>query len=543
MSELLQDKVATRAEQRPDALAVVLQDARLTYAELEAQSNRLARLLRAAGLERGGRVCLLMPKSPAVLVAMLGVLKADAIYVPLDPASPASRLAKMIDACNDRWILAAGPVEGALGDLLAEPEFAAAHSVGWMSADPPRSPQITPQFSLADLGAYPSGQPVRRNGPDDAVHILFTSGSTGVPKGVVITHRNVIPFLDWAHAYFATSPSDHISWHPPLQFDLSTFDVFGTLRVGATLYPVPRELALFPHKLAQFIRDTELTQWFSVPSVLNYVAKFDALRDGDFPALRRVLWCGEVLPTPTLMYWMKRVCHAAFTNLYGPTETTVASSYYTVAECPTDERAEIPIGRACPGEELFVLDESLRPVAPGDVGDLYIGGVGLSPGYWRDADKTRSAFPQYETAGAAPRRIYRTGDLARLGANGLAYYVGRSDTQIKSRGYRIELGEIEVALHSFPCLKDCAVVAVPSSEFDGMAICCAYVVHGHVMVTATTLREDLSKLVPTYMLPSRWLALDDLPKNANGKIDRRLLKETFLQPGSPGVAQSAALQT
>jgi len=542
VTELLQEAISSWAERRPEALAVVLHGDRQSYGELECESNQLARLLRAAGVKRGDRVCLLMPKSPALVVAMLGVLKADAIYVPLDPASPAPRIAKMIASCDDRWILTADPAHHVLNELLADPQFAAAHSLGWMSSSPPVT-RIAPQFCRSDLRAFGTATPSRRNSPGDPAQILFTSGSTGVPKGVVIAHSNAVSFLDWARDYFGTSPSDRISWHPPLHFDLSTFDVFGTLRAGATLYPVPGELSLFAHKLAQFIRDAELTQWFSVPSVLNYVAKFDALRAVDFPTVRRVLWCGEVLPTPTLMYWMKRLPGSSFTNLYGPTETTVASSYYTVPECPNDARAEIPIGQACRGEELLVLDESLRPVPPGEVGDLYIGGVGVSLGYWGDPEKTQRAFPQYETPGGIRRRIYRTGDLARVDATGLVYYVGRSDTQIKSRGYRIELGEIEAALHTFPFLKDCAVVAVPSMGFDGMAICCAYVAHNHGAVSATTLRAELTRLVPAYMLPSRWLALDDLPKNPNGKLDRRQLKETFLQPDGPGVAQSALLPT
>jgi len=290
---------------------------------------------------------------------------------------------------------------------------------------------------------------------------------------------------------------------------------------------VPPELNLLPHKLAQFIREARLTQWFSVPSVLNLMANFDVVRQDDFPALRRVLFAGEVLPTPTLIHWMRRLPHVQFTNLYGPTETTIVSSYYTVPRCPADEREPIPIGTACVGEELMVLDEQLRPVAPGDIGDLYVRGVGVSPGYWRDLEKTRSVFLPWRDGAGPYDRIYRTGDLASRGADGLFYYVGRADTQIKSRGYRIELGEIEAALHSLPGLQESAVVAVKSEGFEGWLICCAYVPASNNGVSPESLRKGLAGLVPGYMLPARWMRFDVLPKNDNGKIDRPRLREGF----------------
>jgi acyl-coenzyme A synthetase/AMP-(fatty) acid ligase len=279
---------------------------------------------------------------------------------------------------------------------------------------------------------------------------------------------------------------------------------------------------LLPNKLADFIRHSELTQWFSVPSVLNYMAKFDALRPNDFPALRRLLWCGEVFPIPALRYWMKRLPQVVFTNLYGPTEATIASSYYTVPNCPAENAQAIPIGVACEGEELLVLDSGLRPVPRGDVGDLYIGGVGLSPGYWRDPAKTATAFVSYGSD-----RIYRTGDLARLGHDGMVYFVGRADTQIKSRGYRIELGEIEAALNAIKELKECAVIAVPTDGFETNVICCAYVAHDNVQTSHAAIRSRLSTVLPAYMLPARWMDFVQLPKNANGKIDRRKIQELF----------------
>jgi acyl-coenzyme A synthetase/AMP-(fatty) acid ligase len=239
-----------------------------------------------------------------------------------------------------------------------------------------------------------------------------------------------------------------------------------------------------------------------------------------------VLWCGEVFPTPALRYWMQRLPRVPFTNLYGPTEATIASSYYTLPQCPGDDRDAIPIGRPCAGEALLVLDDALRAVAPGEVGDLYIRGVGLSRGYWRDPEKTAAAFrPNPEDPGD---RLYRTGDLARVGEDGLVYFLGRADSQVKSRGYRIELGEIEVALQSLPGLAESAVIARSTDGFEGTVICCAYVPRPGVEVTPLMLRKDVGALLPAYMLPSEWKAFTGrLPRNANGKIDRRRIRDEW----------------
>src|SRR5207253_2808421 len=223
---------------------------------------------------------------------------------------------------------------------------------------------------------------------------------------------------------------------------------------------------ILPNNVSDFIRMYDLTQWFSVPSVLHYLAKFDLVKFGDFPHLRRILWCGEPLATPVLKYWMKRLPHVSFTNLYGPTETTIASSYYTVPQCPEEDDAPIPIGRGCEGEELEVLDDKLNRVPPGQIGDLYIRGVGLSPGYWRDPETSTAAFLP-DPYGNGSDRIYKTGDLAKIGDDNLVYFVGRADSQVKCRGYRIELSEIETVLNAIDCIREAAVVAIPSEGFEG----------------------------------------------------------------------------
>jgi len=391
---------------------------------------------------------------------------------------------------------------------------------------------VRPEFSRRDLNNYSRSFVDAGNTSEDAAHILFTSGSTGTPKGVVITHANVIHFVEWAVKYFGIDASDRNSGHPPLHFDLSQFDIFGTFAAGAQLHLVPGDVGLMPNQVAGFIRRSELTQWFSVPSVLNYMAKFDAVKANDFPCLKRVLWCGEVFPTPALMYWMQRLPSVTFTNLYGPTETTIASSYHTVSWCPADPCESVPIGTPCDGEQLLVLDEQLKPVPPGETGDLYIGGVGLSPGYWRDQEKTAAAFIQHPESTEPSHRIYKSGDLAKVGADGLVYYVGRADSQVKSRGYRIELGEIEAALNALGDLKECAVVAIPSEGFEGTTLCCAYVSAADANVHTRLLLSQLRKHLPSYMLPSRWAPFTQLPKNSSGKIDRPQLRRMFEQDGT-----------
>lgn len=529
MTMLLQQGVTAQAQAHPDAVALVFKGARMTYGELEEASNRLARLLLDAGCRRGDRVGLLMPKSPLAIVAMLGALKADAIYVPMDPASPAARQARVLEISDCHSILAAGPVGAMLRETLETASLHQRPVIGWLDDAIAPDADPAPAFTLRDLAAHPATLPTPANTGRDLAHILFTSGSTGTPKGVMITHASVAHFIQWAGRYFGIAHTDRVSQHPPLRFDVSTFDIFGALWAGAELHLVPPELNLLPHKLAQFIRDARLTQWFSVPSVLNLMANFDVVGQGDFPCLRRVLFAGEPLPTPTLMHWMRRLPHARFTNLYGPTETTISSSYYTVPRCPADQRETIPIGTACDGEELLLLDAQFRPVATGETGDLYIRGAGLSPGYWRDLEKTRSAFLPRPGGEGPHDRIYKTGDLARRTTDGLFYFVGRSDMQIKSRGYRIELGEIETALHALPGLRESAVVAIQSEGFEGWQICCAYVPAPGDGVSPESLRKGLAALVPGHMLPARWMRYDDaLPKNASGKIDRPRLREGFL---------------
>lgn len=529
MKRLIQHWITEQAARCPDASAVVMKNRVLTYRELDAKSTQLARLLKKRKCREGDRICFMIPKSPEAYISIFGILKADCIYVPLDPDGPIERSLKMVQKAGATWILASGLVWEKIDKLVSnlnKPEV----SVGWMGPEASaKRLKIKPEFYSGELSALSNDPPEYKNSPDSPAHILFTSGSTGEPKGVVNTHANDIQFIHWAVDYFGITSDDRLSGHPPLHFDMSHLDLYSAVATGAELHPVLPQNSVFPKFTAEFIRERKLTQWFSVPSVLSLMANMDVVKINDFPDLRRIMWCGEVLATSSLIYLMKRLPHVKFTNLYGPTETTIASSYYTVPGCPATETASIPIGKACGNEKLHVLDDNRNPVDSMQVGELYISGEGVGGGYWNDSEKTKAAFLPNPFSDVPDDLMYKTGDLAEIDEFGMTYFHGREDNQIKSRGYRIEPGEVENALHSLHMTLECAVVGVPSQEFGSPILGCGFVPLSEMTTDIKQIKNKLKELLPEYMIPIMWKEFNVLPKNKNGKIDRRLIRDKFLQ--------------
>lgn len=529
----LHEWVTKAAEVRPEAGALRHPDATMTYLTLERASNRVARLLREAGCRRGDRVAFLLPRSPMTIAVMVGILKADCIYVPLDLRSPGARLAGVVEKCQPKMVIAGPATEEETRDLARAGGLDRRRLLGWMGREPPAFPLApehqertvdSPAFTLDDVESLPAERPDSRATPGDAVYILFTSGSTGTPKGVVITHRNVATFIEWAIRHFELGPLDRLGGYTELTFDLSTFDIYATFAAGAELHLIPDELKLLPPKVVEHMRAADLTHWLSVPSFLDYVARFDSLRPHDLPSMKWVTWCGDVLPTPALHYWMERLSNASFANLFGPTETTVASTCFDVRRPLADKTTPVPIGRPCDGEEVLVLDDELKPVGPGEVGHIHIRGAGVSPGYWRDPERTREVFLPDPFGNVPGARLYRTGDLGRFDAEGNLRFLGREDDQVKTRGFRVELGEVETTLRALPEIEECAVVGFTRNGAAGKLLACAYVPAQGRGSVRTHVKSRVRELLPDYMIPVRWKAVERIPLNDRGKVDRRTIQ-------------------
>jgi amino acid adenylation domain-containing protein len=360
---------------------------------------------------------------------------------------------------------------------------------------------------------------------NDLAYILYTSGSTGDPKGVMISHRTILTFINWCYDKFKMTEDDRVTSHAPLHFDLSTFDIYVTIKAGGTVILVPEKLSVFPVNLVKLLQNESITVTYMVPSILSLMVNYGQLEKYDLSKLRTVLFAGEVFPIRYLRQLVAAIPHAQYYNLYGPTETNVCTYYQVRSEdLAPDSTQPVPIGTACENIEVFAVDENGELVSqPGREGELWVRGSGVAQGYWADPEKTAKGFVHNNYQTQYNEIAYRTGDIVVLDDDGTNWrFIGRRDHMIKSRGYRIELGEIESTLYGHNGVKEAVVVAIPD-ELIGNRIKAFVVPLKENGLTISELQTHCSGQLPRYMVPEAIEFRDELPKTSTGKINRPLL--------------------
>lgn len=354
----------------------------------------------------------------------------------------------------------------------------------------------------------------------DPVYALFTSGSTGVPKGTVVNHASVIKYTQWYAGTFGIDETTIFGSQTPFYFSMSVATMFSALLTGASLVVIPKRLFSFPLELIQFMNEKQINTIYWVPSAMNIIANRKALDNHDLPSLKKVLFCGEVMPMKPLNYWRAHLPEdTLFANLYGPTETTDVAAYYIVDRKFHDDEV-LPIGRPCANCSVMVLKQDDTLAQPGEEGELCIRGSFLACGYYNNPEKTAEVFTQNPLNKSYPELIYRTGDIVKYNEYGELMYITRKDFQIKHQGYRIELGEIEAAVGAMESVFECACVY----DMDKQLIVMFY--SGQELKPGEILQSVRDRL-PKYMMPNKFVFLPELPHNANGKIDKKQLKQTY----------------
>ncbi len=493
-----------QAARTPDAVAVSMGAARLTFRELDARSNQLAHHLRGLGVRRGTLVGLCFRRSPDMVVALWAVLKAGGAYVPIDPAWPASRLSFLLEDTGVPVLL----TEDALADTLpVSSQFLLCLDSEW-ERTAGREP-VTPPEPLATA--------------DDLAYLIYTSGSTGRPKGVMVEHRGAVNYLCWAIRAYGISEGGGSPVHSPLSFDLTVTSLIAPLIAGRPVVLVSEEAGV--EGLGEALRaGSHFSLVKLTPTHLRMLAQ--QLRPDEAAGRTRAFVIGgEALTAEGVAFWREHAPDTRLINEYGPTETVVGCCVYTVSA--TDPASgPLAIGRPIANTRLYVLDAHLRPVPVGVPGELFIGGAGVARGYWRRPELTAERFIPDAFGQEPGARLYRTGDRVRWRADGRLEYLGRTDFQVKVRGYRIELGEIESALRTHPSVGD--AVAVVRDDGPSGARLVAYVVppdaeDSTAKPDGAALRAFLDERLPEYMVPSAIVALDVLPLSSNGKVDRKAL--------------------
>ncbi|WP_121191334.1 amino acid adenylation domain-containing protein, partial [Pseudomonas aeruginosa] len=528
----LQQRFEEQARQRPQAVALILDEQRLSYGELNARANRLAHCLIARGVGADVPVGLALERSLDMLVGLLAILKAGGAYLPLDPAAPEERLAHILDDSGVRLLL----TQGHLLEHLPRQAGVEVLAIDGLVLD-----------------GYAESDPLPTLSADNLAYVIYTSGSTGKPKGTLLTHRNALRLFSATEAWFGFDERDVWTLFHSYAFDFSVWEIFGALLYGGCLVIVPQWVSRSPEDFYRLLCREGVTVLNQTPSAFKQLMAVACSADmaTQQPALRYVIFGGEALDLQSLRPWFQRFGdrQPQLVNMYGITETTVHVTYRPVSEADLKGGLVSPIGGTIPDLSWYILDRDLNPVPRGAVGELYIGRAGLARGYLRRPGLSATRFVPNPFPGGAGERLYRTGDLARFQADGNIEYIGRIDHQVKVRGFRIELGEIEAALAGLAGVRDAVVLA-----HDGVG---GTQLVGYVVADSAedaerlreSLRESLKRHLPDYMVPAHLMLLERMPLTVNGKLDRQALpqpdaslsQQAYRAPGSELEQRIAAI--
>ncbi len=531
---LLHQSVEHHSKVTPDHIAIDEGNRSISYLDLATAMQATASYLQTLEVKKNERIGLLNSNGIEACIGILGSLRAGSCYVPLNTTFPGKRLAAIIKDAEIKTIISSKQHLAKLVELTQETSDLKLNSLIILDASEEEIQFHNSFDTLSSCFRKIVGQETLKKSislkpcstaEDDLAYIMYTSGTTGTPKGVMISHKNVTSFLTWAVEYFSLTSQDRMSNHSDISFDLSVFDIFGAFYSGATLCPIsqPGDFA-FP---ANFIKVRKLTIWFSVPSVIGTLWKSGQLTEGAFSKyLRWAIFCGEALSPKYADLWITTHPKTSICNLYGPTEATIACTYHNVdIDSKFDPGEDVPIGLPIGDTEINILSDDLENLNSNkQIGKLTISGPQVSQGYWGRKELTDKVFISNE-----PSRFYDSGDLAYIDENSFIRFVGRKDTQIKIRGYRVELGDIENAIISHSIVNEVAVLFF--DEPPSLLIATVTLQSQTKDRSNDAIEEDIlehcERLIPSYMVPNRIIFFPELPKNVNGKIDRNAIRETL----------------
>ena len=473
----------------------------ITYSELVKKSKSVGSALCELGF-RNKPVLICIEKSIELITTMFGIVYSGNFYVVLDVEMPVDRAKNIYETLN--------PV--AIITMSDNNKFNTVLTKDCERFDYEKNIDCEINNNKLNL--------IRERMIDtDPLYALFTSGSTGVPKGAVINHRNVISYAQWVTETFDINSDTIFGNQTPFYFSMSVTDIYSTIQNAATLYMIPKKLFTFPLKLLQFLNEHSINTIYWVPSALSLVANWKALDYITVSTLKKILFAGEVMPTRQLNIWIEHIPDAIYANLYGPTEVTDICTYYIVNRKFNDDES-LPIGNPCNNCDVIILDENNREAEFGKKGELCVRGSFLAPGYFNNSEKTAQVFVQNPLNPYYPEMIYKTGDIVKYNEYGELIYLSRKDFQIKHMGYRIELGEIEVAVSVIDEIKiSCCVY---DDEKDKIVL-----VYEGKSIEKKLIMDRLKERLPQYMWPNKIINVKQMPHNANGKIDRAWLKDNY----------------